>query len=82
MTPNNETIQNTREQEVSHGDLTSPWTIAPLETPVKEIQTEEIGIFKELRDLRDKQQLQEYLDMLPKQVDPTFAAARPTMDYL
>jgi hypothetical protein len=71
ITLNDETVQDTRQQELAHGELTSPWSIAPLETPQEELETEEVGLFKELEDLRDlpyQQQLQEYLDMLPRQV--------------
>jgi hypothetical protein len=85
ITLNDETVQDTRQQELAHGKLTSPWSIAPLETPQEELETEEVGLFKELEDLRDlpyQQQLQEYLDMLPRQVDPALAAATPIMEYL
>jgi hypothetical protein len=54
-------------------------------TPQEELETEEVGLFKELEDLRDllyQQQLQVYLDMLPRQVDPALAAATPIMEYL
>jgi hypothetical protein len=53
ITLNDDTIQNTRAQEVSHGELTSSWTITPLETTQEELETEEIGLFKELEDFRD-----------------------------
>jgi hypothetical protein len=85
ITLNDETVQDTRQQELAHGELTSPWSIAPLETPQEELETEEVGLFMELEDLRDlpyQQQLQEYLDMLPRQVDPALAAATPIMEYL
>jgi hypothetical protein len=62
-----------------------PWTAIPLEAPQEEMETGEIGLYKELEDLRDlpcQQQLQEYLDMRPKQVEPAFAAATPIMEYL
>jgi hypothetical protein len=85
ITLNDETVQDTRQQELAHGELTSPWSIAPLETPQEELETEEVGLFKELEDLRDlpyEQQRQEYIDMLPRQADPALAAATPIMDYL
>jgi hypothetical protein len=37
---------------------------------------------EDLHDLPCQQQLREYLDMLPKQVDPALAASTPVMDYL